>query len=193
MDEKRAIALLKKYAPDEEAFKDILGHGKRVQQIALKLAKGVEGIDIDLIKTASLLHDIGRFKYWSREYPPPEKLRKEMIKHGIEGGEILRKEGYPKHANVAERHIGAGITKKDIKKHKLDLPLKCYVPLTKEEKIIAHADNLAEGSREVKFEKVVERFKKKLGDGHAQRLIKLKKDVDNLKNGGYSKAKKRAN
>lgn len=189
MEEKKVVALLKKYAPDEVAFNVILKHSKKVQEIALRLAKDIPEIDLDLIKTGALLHDIGRFNYWAKK----PRSGKEKIRHGIAGAEILRKEGFGKYARIAETHIGAGITKQDIEKQGLDLPLKDYVPKTGEEKIIAHADNLAEGSREIKFEKAVERFKKELGGEYAERMVKLKKEVGLLKNGGHTKAEKRAN
>lgn len=191
ISEQKAVELLRKYAPNNEAFNIVLSHSKKVQEIALRLSKGIKGIDLDFIKTAALLHDIGRFRCWSDELT--EEQRKEKIRHGIQGGEILRKEGLSRHAKVAERHIGAGITKKDIKEQKLDLPLKCYIPLTKEEKIIAHADNFTEGANEIVFKKVVDRFEKELGSKYAERIIKLKEQVDSLKNGGHKQAKKRAN
>jgi len=168
--EKRAIALLKKYAPNEKIFKLVLAHSKKVQQVALRLAKNID-CDKEFIKTAAILHDIGRFKYF----------KKNIIKHGIHGAKILRKEGLLKHANVCERHLGAGINKKDIKDQKLPLPKKCYIPLTKEEYIICYADNLVFGSKEVPFKKVVERFRKELGDYGVKKLLLLKKKIDKLK------------
>lgn len=188
MDEKRAIALLKKYAPNEGTFNIILKHSKNVQKIALRIAKNCSNADTEFIKTAALLHDIGRFKYWGKK----PSQGKDKIRHGVEGAEILKKEGFSEYSGVAETHIGAGITKQDIKRRRLNLPLKDYIPTTAEEKIIAYADNLAEGDKEIKFEKVVERFKKELGEEYAERIIKLKKEVDELKNGGHSKVKKRA-
>ncbi len=169
--EEQAINLLRKYSPNEKAFKIVLAHSKKVQQVALRIANNID-CDKEFIKTASILHDIGRFKYF----------KKDIIKHGIYGAKILRKHGLKKHANVCERHIGAGINKKDIKDQKLPLPKnKCYIPLTKEEYIICYADNFVFGSKEVPWKKVVERFHRDLGEYGVKKLMLLKKKVKNLK------------
>ena len=171
VSEKQAISLLKKYAPSEEVFNKVYKHSKKVQEISLRFASGKK-VDKEFIKAASLLHDIGRF-----ECPPG----KESIKHGIAGASILRKEGLPeKLALVCERHLGAGISKKDIGGQKLPLPLKDYMPISAEEKIIAHADNLVFGDKEGTFEMVLTRFRKELGEKAAARLIKLKQEVENI-------------
>lgn len=170
--EQQAIELLKKYSNNKKAFKIVLNHSKAVQKVALRLAKKIK-CDKKLLKTATLLHDIGRFKYF----------KKDIIKHGIYGANILRKHNLPKHAKVCERHIGAGISKKDIKDQKLPLPKKkCYIPLTKEEHIICHADNLVFGDKEVPWKKVVERFRRELGIYGVKKLFLLKKKIDKLKN-----------
>ena len=58
MTEKEAILLLSKYAKDKRDFDAILKHSKAVQKVALRIAKKIKGIDIEFIRTASLLHDI---------------------------------------------------------------------------------------------------------------------------------------
>ena len=142
--EKEAVELLRKYSTNDESFNRVLSHSKAVQNLALEIAKEVKknhDVDICFVKTASLLHDIGRFKCY----------KKNSIRHGVEGGKILSKEGLAKYARIAETHIGVGITKKDIKKYKLNLPLRDFVPETTEEKIIAYADNLIFGSKRIKI------------------------------------------
>lgn len=168
--EKEAIALLRRYAKNKREFDIILKHSKAVQKIALRIAKDIKGVDIEFIKTASLLHDMGRFEC-------PRDL---AFKHGIIGAKILRKEGLKKHALVAERHLGAGISKEDIIEQKLELPLKDYLPKTKEEKIIAHADNLIENNREITIEKVIERYRKELGEKVAKKIKRLNDEVNKM-------------
>ncbi|MBS3126211.1 HDIG domain-containing protein [Candidatus Woesearchaeota archaeon] len=170
--EKEAISLLKKYSPDERVFKIVLNHVKAVQKKALAMAQGIPGLDLELIKIGSLLHDIGRFKTG----PGPKGIR-----HGVIGGEILRKEGVGQYASIAECHIGAGIRKEDIEKQKLDLPLKDFIPETKEEKIVAQADNYIFGDKEAPFEKVLERFEKELGHDYAERVKRMQKEIDGMK------------
>ena len=168
LTEKQAIDILKKYSPNKKVFQKILAHSKAVQKLALKLAKKIPKINKEFIKTASLLHDIGRTRY------PPKRS---SIKHGIEGAKILRKEKLPKHARVAERHIGVGITKQDIIRQKLPLPRKDHIPKTKEEKIIAHADNLTFGTKVGTLKQVITRFKKELGESYVKRVEKLADEI----------------
>jgi uncharacterized protein len=168
ISEKEAIKLLKKYAKSEKDFKNVLNHSKSVQKVALDIGKRIKDIDLDFIKTACLLHDIGRFKC------------KENVKHGILGGEILRKEKLLEHALVAERHLGAGISEEDIKEQDLNLPLKDYIPISKEEKIITHADNLVFGYRIGNLGKAVDRYDKELGKKVAKKIKRLAKEVEGM-------------
>lgn len=169
--EKQAMGLLRKYSKNKKEFNAVLRHSKAVQKAALRTAKKIKNIDLNFIKTASLLHDIGRFKC------PPGR---NSYKHGIAGAKILRKEKLKKHALVAERHLGAGITKKDIIEQKLNLPLKDYLPRTKEEKIIANADNLISHDKEVTIKQAIERFRMELGEKVAKKIKKLNDEVNKM-------------
>ncbi|MBU3941661.1 MAG: HDIG domain-containing protein [Nanoarchaeota archaeon] len=172
--EKEAVGLLRKYSTNDESFNKVLNHSRAVQKLALEIAEEVKknhDVDINLVKVGSLLHDIGRFKCY----------KENSIRHGVEGGEILMKEGLKKYARIAETHIGVGITKKDIKKQGLDLPLKDFVPETTEEKIIAYADNLIFGKERGVIQKVIERFKKELGEDYVERVINLHNEIEELR------------
>jgi len=180
LTEQQAEALLKKHAPNSKTFQIIFQHGKAVQRAALSIAKAIKKqghkINLNLIKTASILHDIGRFKY--------PLTAEGQIKHGAAGGEILRKEGLPKHAGIAETHIGAGISKQEIIKQKLSLPKKDFLPKTTEEKIIAYVDNITFQDRLGTISEVVKRFKKEhLPYSTLQRLIKLHNEIEKLRGG----------
>lgn len=164
ISEKEAIGLLKKYSKNKKTYNLVLAHSKLVQKVALKIAKKIKGVDTEFIKTAALLHDIGRFRC-----PPGPKT----IFHGVEGAKILRKEGLLKHARLAERHLGAGINKKDIEEQRLPLPKKDYMPKTIEEKIIAHADNLVFGARVGTLKEVEARFRKEVSEKIARRARNL--------------------
>jgi len=172
--EKKAIKLLKKYSNNEESFELVLEHSKAVQKAAINIAEDVKKnnkIDINLIKIGSLLHDIGRFKCYN----------KNSIRHGVIGGEILRKENLPEYAEIAERHIGVGITKEDIKQQRLDLPPKDFVPETTEQKIITYADNLVFGSRIGTIKEVIERYRKELGKEYVERIKKSHNEMEKLR------------
>lgn len=171
LNEKEAVELLRKYSPDKKTFEIIYLHSKAVQEVALKVAERAV-CDREFIKTAALLHDIGRC------ICPPGK---NGIRHGVEGAEILKKEKLPRsYQRVCETHLGVGITKEDIINQKLPLPKKDFVPKTKEEIIIAYADNLADGS-EIKDEKfIVERFKKELSKEYGKRVEEFHKKVHEI-------------
>ena len=62
------------------------------------------------------------------------------IEHGYLGAELLRAEGFPKHALVAERHTGTGITIEQVEREELPIPERDYCPQSLEEKIICYAD-----------------------------------------------------
>ena len=136
MDEDEAIILLNKYASDEEAFEKILAHAQAVKEVALKITQEIleQGffVDIDLVQSGALLHDIGRF-----EYPPGSD---KMYRHGLVGSDILRKEGHPQEALIAERHLGPGISREEILEQDLDLPHQDFIPESYEEKSVCYAD-----------------------------------------------------
>jgi len=172
--EKEAVELLRKYSTSNESFNKVLNHSRAVQKLALKIANDIKknhNVDIEFIKIASLLHDIGRFKCY----------KKSSIRHGVEGGEILGNENLVKYARIAETHIGVGITKGDIEKQKLDLPLKDFVPETTEEKIIAYADNLIFGKEIGTIQEVIERFRNELGESYVERVKKLHNEIEKLR------------
>ncbi len=169
--ESEAIEILRKHAPSEEVFSKVLAHSLRVRDIVANLVKGCKNIDIEFLKTASILHDIGRFRY------PPGNI--DSIKHGIYGAEILRKYGLLKHARVCETHIGVGILKEDIISQGLPLPLKDFIPQTPEEILISYVDNLdSPGIRDEKD--VEERFAREVGEGYRKRVRLFHKKVHEM-------------
>lgn len=146
-----ALSLLKKKCSPE-----VVKHSLAVSKVALKIARKLKDkgyqVDLKFIEMASLLHDIGRSKTHG-------------VRHGVEGGKILRKLNFSeKFVRVCENHLGAGINKKEAEE--LNLPPKNYLPKTLEEKIIAQADNLISGEREVPISDTLEKLKKELGKNH---------------------------
>lgn len=143
----------------------LIKHSKAVCRRALKLASNFDDVDIELVKTGALLHDIGRSKT-------------DDIDHAIVGAEILKDLGFSDAvANIALRHIGAGIPKEEAKL--LGLPPKDYIPITLEEKIVAHADNLIHWDKEVDLDFVIKKWKERLGDNHPsiKRIIELHQEI----------------
>jgi uncharacterized protein len=135
-----------------------------VRNKAVQLAENFDSeIDLDLIKTGSQLHDIGR-------------SRTHGLDHAVEGAKILRELGFAEDViNIVERHIGAGITSHEAKM--IGLPDKDYTPQTLEEKIVAHADNLISGDREISLDMVIQKWNLETGHPSVKRLYKLHYEV----------------
>jgi uncharacterized protein (TIGR00295 family) len=143
----------------------VIKHCKAVRDIAVKIAEKTDA-NIELVEAAALLHDIGRSKTHD-------------ISHGIEGVKIAEKIGLTKSIiSIIERHLGAGIPKDEAKK--LGLPPKDYIPITLEEKIVCHADNLIDNCRRQNIKKAVERALKEGNKEYAERLIRLHKELTDI-------------
>ena len=149
----------------ENTPENVIQHCIAVCRKAMKIAANFDDADKDLIRKGALLHDIGR-------------SRTHGITLAIEGVEISKGYGYPVEVlNIIERHIGAGITAEEAVK--LGLPEKSYVPETLEEKIVAHADNLISGTKEVDVDFVIEKWKRTIdnSDDNIERLIMLDNEL----------------
>ena len=149
----------KYYKKDSESYKRLIIHSKQVMGKALNLAKKVKHLhpDLEFIKEAAMLHDIGIFLTNAQGIGCHGS--KKYICHGYLGRKLLEKEGFPKHGLVCERHVGVGITKEEIIKNDLPLPKRDMFPVTVEEKIIAYADKFFtkshnKGSKELSLSEV---------------------------------------
>ena len=155
------IEILKK----EKTPPHVIDHSVAVCKKAFEIAQNFPQANLELIEKGALLHDIGR-------------SRTHGIRHAIVGVEIAREYGYSEDVlNIIERHIGAGITKEEAKN--LGLFEKSYVPQSLEEKIVAHADNLISGTKEVNVDFVIEKWKSRMEnpDDNIKRLIKLDEEL----------------
>ena len=152
------LALIDKYYATQTELRHILvTHSEQVCRRALEIARRHPELNADMqfIEEAAMLHDIGIYLcdapkiycFGSHQY----------IEHGYLGAELLRSEGLPRHARVAERHTGSGITIEQIVREELPLPEQDFCPETTEEKIICYADKFFSKShldRETPYEKV---------------------------------------
>ena len=155
------LEILKK----EDTPENVIKHSKAVYEKAIVISSNFENADIELIKKGALLHDIGRSKTHG-------------IRHAVEGAKIVKNYGYSKEVqNIVERHIGAGISEDEAPE--LGLPKKSYVPQTLEEKIVAHADNLISGAKEVDIDFVIDKWQRKIDEPeeNIKRLIKLDNEL----------------
>ena len=150
--------IIDKYYVDCPELKNILlTHSTAVRDRALHIvdAHPELGADRAFVAEAAMLHDIGIifcnapkiYCFGTHHY----------IEHGYLGAELLRKEGLPRHANVAERHTGTGLTLDEVQTNGWPIPLQDYSPRTIEEQIICYADKFYSKSHidiELPLEKV---------------------------------------
>ena len=96
----------KYYASNQPLEELLLLHSRAVARKALAIAERHPEWNLDhtFIYEAAMLHDIGVF------YTDAPSIHchgtHPYICHGILGAELLRNEGLPRHARVAERHTG---------------------------------------------------------------------------------------
>jgi len=121
------LSIINKYYADNDPLRALLlKHSRQVADRCLEIVKKHRElpVDVQFLEEAAMLHDIGIFRcnaptiycYGTEPY----------LRHGPIGGELLRKEGFSRHARVAERHTGTG--------------LPGYEPETLEEEIVCYAD-----------------------------------------------------
>ena len=117
----------------------------KVTETALKLAHKIKEVNMETVEIGALLHDIGR------------AITDDPFEHFLASAQILKKEGFPdKIVLIAERHFGAGLAKEEARK--LGLPEKDYLPISMEEKIVCHADNLVNGDKERTFDEYLRKL-----------------------------------
>lgn len=135
------------YAEEPKLEHILLVHSQAVRDRALEVARRHPELmlDTDFLSEAAMLHDIGIIRC---DAPGIECHGTEpYIRHGLLGGEILRAEGLPRHARVAERHTGTGLTAEAIRRQGLPLPELDLVPETLEELVVCYADKFYSKSR----------------------------------------------
>lgn len=145
-------AIISKYcAGNIELQHILLTHSRQVADRALTILRlhpeWVEQGEVDpiFVEEAAMLHDVGVVLCDAPKIHC--KGTHAYIEHGYLGAEILRQEGLPKHAAVAERHTGTGITMEQIMREQLPIPMQDYTPRTLEERLICYADKFYSKTR----------------------------------------------
>ncbi len=142
---KEDLTLLKKYGIKGEILKHSLGVNKIAIFLARKFKEKGFNINISLVNSASLLHDIGRLK---------ADLTKKH--HAEEGYNILIKENAPKIAEIVKKHALDSILRNELK--------------TLEEKIVYYADKRFDSklvSLDERFKGLIQRHLK-----HKEEILK---------------------
>ncbi|MBN2341959.1 MAG: HDIG domain-containing protein [Deltaproteobacteria bacterium] len=145
-----AFALLRQYGPkDRTGLRLLIAHSEAVARGALQIAHKSNGKNIDeiFLEQAAMVHDIGIAE---TDAPTIGCFGSEpYMAHGILGAALMRKLGFERHALVCERHIGMGLSCADIVSQQLPLPMRDFVPVSLEERIICYVDNFySKGSGE---------------------------------------------
>lgn len=147
----------KYYSGQEELRKVLIRHSESVRDRALRIvdAHPEWKADRQFVGEAAMLHDIGIL------YCDAPGIGctgdRPYIEHGYLGAELLRREGLERHALVAERHTGVGISMEQVIRDDINIPLEDYYPVSLEEKIVCYADKFYSKShpdRELTIEQV---------------------------------------
>jgi tRNA (cytidine56-2'-O)-methyltransferase len=154
------------------ASRSIIIHVKEVRRLGLDMVdlsrtKGKNPpVDMDIFGAGLLLHDIGR-------------TRTHSIRHVTEGVKLSRRLGLDERIiSIIHNHPGAGIPAEEAEL--LGLPKEDHIPLTLEEKIVCHSDNLV-GSRKRRALLVpLERLREKGAQSAASRMQALHLELENI-------------
>ncbi len=156
------LKIIQKYYPvKSDAYQILVSHSRSVADKALAIARMHPEMSLDLpfVEEASLLHDIGIFRCNAPEIDCHGTA--EYICHGYLGAELMRAEGYPRHALVCERHTGTGLSLEMIIARNLPVPHRDMRPVSMEEQLICFADKFYSKTKLGK-EKSVDKIRKSL-------------------------------
>lgn len=136
--------LHRKYAPNDLVYNLVFTHCTIVNEIAQWCAaKSTELVDVEILRNACLLHDIGTYILFDdngkvangRMYP----------QHAILGAKILADEGLDERVySAVETHVLMGLSKREINGEGSEriwpLPARDYLPATIEAELLCYAD-----------------------------------------------------
>ena len=166
-DKNCAVKLLNKAGCSEQVIQHCIKVAEYAGNIAEQIKDNGYCIDVELVIIGALLHDIGR-------------SRTHDIHHGIEGAILGEQYGLDERLiRIIKTHIGAGITTKNARA--LGLPPDNYMPVSLEEKIVAHADNMVDNDHIVLISEEVDNLRKKgMHESIIDRTIELSLYIDEM-------------
>lgn len=134
---------------------NVIEHCLAVSSLSVETAEKLSGsginvkanvsIDIELVRVGSVLHDLGR-------------CRTHAIGHAVAGAKLAEELGLDARiVRIIKCHIGGGISGMEAKS--LGLPDDDYIPVTIEEKIVAHCDNLMRGTERITVDECILRMR----------------------------------
>ena len=151
----------KYYNEDNQLRYIFMTHSRLVTKRALKICDLHPELNLNrrFVEEAAMLHDIGIFLCNAPEIDCHGDA--EYICHGYLGADLLRAEGYPRHALVSERHTGTGLSLEMIIERNLPVPHRDMQPESMEEQLICFADKFYSKTK-LEKEKSVEKVRKGL-------------------------------
>jgi uncharacterized protein (TIGR00295 family) len=143
--------------------KDVITHCRAVSELAVEIALRIDGADVELVRAGGLLHDLGR-------------ARTHGIGHAVEGVKIAKELGLPDEiTGIIRNHIGAGLPADEAAA--MGLPSEEFMPVTIEQKIVAHADNMIDYFQPLPVSNVIHKLTEK---GHLKAVERIKLLHDEL-------------
>ncbi len=150
----------------------VLTHLKEVHRLGMEMVKAsrktgtLPDLDLGLLEAGLLLHDIGR-------------ARTHSIRHVTLGAELASKLGLDERiVSIIHNHIGEGITKGEASD--IGLPAEDHIPLTLEEMIVCHADNLVGDHKRRPLSAALERLRIKGANAAVVRMEALHEELETL-------------
>ena len=162
---KQALELLQK----NNCPPEVIEHSKAVADVAVEIAQKLQEkgckIDLQLVESGALLHDLGRSKT-------------HKVDHGLVGSQIALSEGLPESlTGIIRTHVGGGIT--DQEAEWLGWPKNRYMPESLEEKVVCYADKLIDRGKCVPIDLEIARLSVEHKEA-AERVRKLHLDITHL-------------
>jgi len=165
----------KYYTEGTKAHYFYFTHVVKVTELALLIAdlNPHLAIDRDLLLKGAMLHDIGIIKTYAPEIGCKGKYP--YICHTYLGRKMLKKAGMEEVGLFCERHIGVGLSKKDIKQSGFPLPKRDMIPLTTEEKLVCYSDKFySKSNSHLLVAKPIEKVNKKISKYGLDKITKFR-------------------
>ena len=162
----QAIKLLKENSVPSQVINHCLAVTDFALDLAGKLEKSGQKINLDLVEAGALLHDLGRSKTNS-------------VDHSLVGAQIAQTLELPQPViDIIKRHVGAGITEAEAQM--LGWPKDNYVPQTLEEKIVCYADKRIDQGKVVPIENEIRRLQSEGKAAAAERVRRLHEEITSI-------------
>ncbi|XTZ18383.1 HD domain-containing protein [Micromonospora echinospora] len=132
-------ALHERFAPTLDAFDLVYTHCRIVCGLAEQLLAGREHeLDVELVRAGCLLHDIGVYRLYDSS---GEIQQRDYVRHGLLGHELLRDLGFPERlCRFCSCHTGMGLSRDDVVRQRLPIPVADYLAESDEERLVMYAD-----------------------------------------------------